>query len=78
MLTLALDVGGTAIKAALLDDTGRIVRRPPPVPSHSDGTRAQQAEAFRTAIAQAGDIHALGVAMPVPFDYAQVVFRATH
>ena len=78
MLTLALDVGGTAIKAALLDDAGRIVRRPPPVLSHSDGTRDQQAEAFRTAIAQAGDFQALGVAIPGPFDYAKGIFRATH
>lgn len=76
-IVLALDIGGTCIKSALFRD-GKIFRRLPPVPSCSEGSRTEIAEALRRAIAGAGGFDHLVAAVPGPFDYEHGIFRMTH
>ena len=67
MRILALDVGGTAIKAAVFEN-GVLTRRLPLVPSCSAGSLAEIIGAFRTVIDSAGKVDGIGIAMPGPFD----------
>ena len=64
---LTLDVGGTAIKAAVFEN-GVPVRRLPQEPSCSDGSLAEIIGAFQHLIDAAGKIDGIGIAMPGPFD----------
>jgi len=64
---LALDVGGTAIKAAVFEN-GVLVRRLEQEPSCSAGSLEQILGAFRHLIDAAGKVDGIGIAMPGPFD----------
>ena len=73
---VGLDVGGTTIKAAVVDDSGRIVGQSVALATEADrgpehGLQVM-AEAIRRAIANAAstvaDIAAIGVATPGPLD----------
>ena len=64
---LALDVGGTAIKAAVFENDV-LVRRLEQEPSCSSGTLEQILGAFRHLIDAAGKVDGIGIAMPGPFD----------
>ena len=64
---LALDVGGTSIKAAVFEN-GVPVRRLPQEPSCSAGSLAEILGAFQHLIDAAGQIDGIGIAMPGPFD----------
>ena len=64
---LALDVGGTAIKAAVFENDV-LVRRLEQEPSCSSGTLEQILGAFRHLIEAAGKVDGIGIAMPGPFD----------
>lgn len=74
---LALDIGGTFIKSAVFRH-GRMLRKPPQVPSCSAGTREEIASAIRTAVGQAGAFDRIAVSIPGPFDYASGKFLMTH
>ena len=64
---LALDVGGTSIKAAVFEN-GVLIRRLEQEPSRSAGTLPEILGAFRHLIDAAGKIDGIGIAMPGPFD----------
>ena len=64
---LALDVGGTSIKAAVFEN-GMLIQRLPQEPSCSAGTLAEIIGAFQHLIDAAGKIDGIGIAMPGPFD----------
>ncbi len=76
-VVLSLDIGGTAIKSALFAD-GRMLCRLPQVPSNSNGTAGQIANAICTAMANAGGYSRLAVSIPGPFDYHRGIFRMRH
>jgi glucokinase len=73
---VGLDVGGTTIKAATVDDSGRIVGQPVALATEADRGPEHglhvMADAIRGAIANAAstiaDIAAIGVATPGPID----------
>lgn len=65
---LALDVGGTLIKAAVFEN-GRPTRRLAAEPSHSAGTLDDIVGAFRRLLVAAGPVDGVGIAMPGPFDF---------
>lgn len=64
---LALDVGGTFIKAAVFEN-GALSLRLPEEPSCSSGSREEIVAAFHRVIDKAGDVDGIGIAMPGPFD----------
>lgn len=66
--TVLLDVGGTFIKC----EDGR------QVPIRSAGSREEISGALRAAVGPVGDLAALGVAIPGPFDYRNGVFLMKH
>jgi len=74
---LALDIGGTFIKSGVFSPEGTL-RQLPQVPSRSDGSRAEIVDAMRSAIAAAGKVNAVGIAIPGPFDYRKGVSLMTH
>ena len=64
---LALDVGGTSIKAAVFEN-GVLIRRLEQEPSRSAGTLPEILGAFQHLIDAAGEVDGIGIAMPGPFD----------
>ena len=76
-MILALDVGGTFIKSAVIDRNGTF-NELPQVPSCSDSSAAEIIEAFHAAIAAAGKVDAVGIAIPGPFDYARGISLMEH
>lgn len=79
--TLALDVGGSFIKSALVDATGLTLEfLPVPVDAAADGQSIIRAfaEVVRAGMSAANDeIGAIGIAFPGPFDYARGVSLMT-
>ncbi|MBO4742435.1 MAG: ROK family protein, partial [Bacteroidales bacterium] len=65
---ILLDVGGTYIKCS---DTRQI-------PTHSDGTKGDVADALRKAIGPLAGVKGIGVAIPGPFDYREGRFLMKH
>jgi glucokinase len=74
-LVIALDVGGTSVKSALVAPGGRVVGEPAVTPIHSSGEAERILETFvriiSTYLRQAQTSPVLGVAFgfPGPFDY---------
>ncbi len=84
---LALDVGGTSIKLALIDNFGRPLHGTTSQMNFlSDGTSAQILNAFsqaassgmRMAYDAGAAITGCGIAFPGPFDYESGISRMTH
>lgn len=76
-IVLTLDIGGTFIKSALFRG-GEFLHRFEPVPSCSEGSCEEIAEAFRRVLRHAGKFDHLAVAVPGPFDYEHGIFRMPH
>ncbi len=76
-MILAMDVGGTCIKAAVLGPA-RHVRHLPTTPSQSGRGRDEIVAALRGVVAAAGPVDAIGIAIPGPFDYARGISLMTH
>jgi glucokinase len=80
-LFVGLDVGGTTMKAAVVDDTGRALSAPVSLPTEPERGQEQgllrMDETIRQAVRAAGltlgDIAAIGVATPGTMDIAQGV-----
>jgi glucokinase len=73
---IALDVGGTSVKSALIAPGGHVIGKPSITPIDSSGEADSILSAFaqiiRTHIRESHSFHLLGVALgfPGPFDYA--------
>lgn len=80
---IALDVGGSSVKSAVVAPGGRIVAEPAVVPVDSTGSAGSildvLASCVRGRLAQIDAAHLLGVGLgfPGPFDYATGVCRIT-
>ncbi len=83
MHILVLDVGGTFIKYAVMDEDGACLRGSAgQQPMHSDGARQDILDALIAVIERAlafdHGLHQAAVCFPGPFDYPQGFSRMTH
>ena len=76
-MILALDIGGTFIKSGVFSPDGTL-RQLPQIPSRSDGDRAEIVSALRSAVDGAGEVDAVGISIPGPFDYRRGISLMTH
>jgi glucokinase len=76
-MILALDIGGTFIKSGVVSPDGTL-RKLPQIPSRSEGGRAEIVSAIRSAVDAAGEVDAVGIAIPGPFDYCKGISLMTH
>lgn len=70
-LAIALDLGGTQTRAALVDEQGKVTNRvslPTPAQADGDAVVAQLAEAARQAARDVADIKGVGLSSPGPLD----------
>jgi glucokinase len=81
-LVVAIDLGGTNIRAALCDETGRIHKRFKQLTHPEQGTPAvigRIAEAARAVLPEAGEVAGVGIASPGPIDpYTGTVLYAAN
>lgn len=73
---LALDVGGTFIKSAVIDNSGNL-EESIQTPSNSSGDAKEIINAFKNAIS-GQRVQAVGIAIPGPFDYARGISLMEH
>lgn len=76
-MILALDIGGTFIKSGVFGPDGTL-HGLPQVPSCSGGSREDIIAAIRLAVARAGAVDGIGIAIPGPFDYRAGISLMTH
>lgn len=76
-IVLALDIGGSFIKSAIVMRDGTI-KELPMQPSCSAGEAPEIFSGLATVLRTAGDVDAVGVAIPGPFDYAAGISWMEH